>query len=66
MVVANLIEIGLILLLAVGLAWENRRRDSQEDTSNGEDMDYARQLELDRTAFSDLTDKENRNFRYVY
>lgn len=66
MVVANLIEIGLIILLAIGLAWENRIRDRQQHTSNGEDLDYTRQLELDRTAFSDLTDKENRNFRYVY
>ncbi|KAK9857913.1 hypothetical protein MYU51_020289 [Penicillium brevicompactum] len=66
MVVANMIEIGLIILLAIGLAWENRIRDRQQQTSNGEDLDYARQLELDRTAFSDLTDKENRNFRYVY
>ncbi|CAG7983613.1 unnamed protein product [Penicillium olsonii] len=65
MVVANLIEIGLIVLLAIGLALENKRRDSIQSTQEGVD-DYTRQLELDRTAFSDLTDKENLNFRYVY
>jgi len=66
MVVANLIEIGLILFLGVALAWENRRRDHAQNITPGEGDNYMRQLELDRTAFSDLTDKENMNFRYVY
>ncbi|CAG7969097.1 unnamed protein product [Penicillium salamii] len=66
MVVANLIEIGLIVFIAIGLAWENRRRDSHQNTHNREDDEYMRQLEMNRTAFSDLTDKENMNFRYVY
>lgn len=66
MVVANLIEIGLIIFLGITLAWENKRRDREQNIIAGEDNDYIRQLELDRTAFSDLTDKENINFRYVY
>ncbi|KAJ6049168.1 hypothetical protein N7444_005884 [Penicillium canescens] len=66
MIVANLIEIALIVFLAIALAWENRRRDRAQNVAPGGDNDYVRQLELDRTAFSDLTDKENANFRYLY
>jgi sugar phosphate permease len=66
MIVANLIEIALIIFLAIALAWENRRRDRAQDVVPGGQNDFMRQLELDRTAFSDLTDKENMNFRYLY
>jgi hypothetical protein len=66
MIVANFVEIALIALLSCLLAWENRRRDRQQGVVPGSDADYMRQLELNRTAFSDLTDKENMNFRYLY
>lgn len=66
MIVANFVEIALIIVLGVSLAWENRRRDLAQDVAPGDDADYMRQLELDRSAFSDLTDKENINFRYLY
>lgn len=66
MIVANFVEIGLIILLGVLLAWENRRRDRFQGVAPGSDADYMRQLELSRTAFSDLTDKQNMNFRYLY
>lgn len=66
MIVANFVEIALILFLGFALAWENRRRDRIHAVVPGGDADYMRQLELDRTAFSDLTDTENMNFRYLY
>ncbi|KAJ5935055.1 hypothetical protein N7466_004602 [Penicillium verhagenii] len=66
MIVANFVEIALILVLGFSLAWENRRRDRLQGVAPGDDSDYMRQLELDRSAFSDLTDKENMNFRYLY
>ncbi|RJE23435.1 Allantoate [Aspergillus sclerotialis] len=66
MIVANFVEIALILILGFVLAWENRRRDRAQGLVPGDNADYVRQLELDRTAFSDLTDKENMNFRYLY
>jgi hypothetical protein len=66
MIVANLVEIALIIVLGFALAWENRRRDRVQGVVSGSETDYERQLELDRTAFSDLTDKENLNFRYLY
>lgn len=66
MIVANLVEIALMIVLGFALAWENRRRDRAQGVVSGSETDYERQLELDRTAFSDLTDKENLNFRYLY
>ncbi|KAJ5432136.1 uncharacterized protein N7458_011292 [Penicillium daleae] len=66
MIVANLVEIALIIVLGFALAWENRRRDRIQGVIAGAETEYERQLELDRTAFSDLTDKENLNFRYLY
>ncbi|KAJ5280685.1 hypothetical protein N7478_006057 [Penicillium angulare] len=66
MIVANFVEIALIVVLGFALAWENRRRDQAQGVVPGGDSDYTRQLELDRSAFSDLTDKENVNFRYLY
>lgn len=66
MIVANFVEIALIIVLGLALAWENRRRDRSQGVAPGDDADYMRQLELDRSAFSDLTDKENINFRYLY
>ena len=66
MVVANLIEIALVVCMGVALAWENRRRDRIQGLVNSPEADFQRQWELDQTAFSDLTDKENPNFRYQY
>ncbi|PYH93562.1 MFS allantoate transporter [Aspergillus ellipticus CBS 707.79] len=59
MIVSNFIEIALIAFLRVALAWENRRREALQ---RGNRPDFDR----DQTAFSDLTDKQNLNFRYVY
>lgn len=40
------------------LSLENKRRDRISGSQE--------QLDLDETAFSDMTDKQNPNFRYVY
>lgn len=58
MIVSHFVEIALVLALRTFLAMENRRRDRLQGESRG--------LGLDETAFSDLTDRENLNFRYVY
>lgn len=60
MIVSNLIEIALVVILRIMLAWENRRRDAAQQ--HGDPTAWDR----DQTAFSDLTDKQNLNFRYVY
>ncbi|KAJ5702023.1 hypothetical protein N7488_009571 [Penicillium malachiteum] len=66
MIVANFVEIALIVVLGFGLAWENRRRDRAQGISPSDGGNYTRELELDQSAFSDLTDKENLNFRHIY
>lgn len=59
MIVSHFIEIALVLVLRTALALENRRRDRVQGIEG-------REWGLDETAFSDLTDKENLNFRYIY
>ena len=62
MIVSHLIEAVLITTLGLLLRWENKKRDriqSREDGSR-DDRDLA------ATAFLDLTDRENLNFRYIY
>lgn len=62
MIVSHLVEVVLILTLGLLLARENSRRDriQSQDEGGMEGRD------LDATAFSDLTDRENSNFRYIY
>ncbi|EFW99123.1 major facilitator superfamily transporter allantoate [Grosmannia clavigera kw1407] len=57
MVAVLLLETVMILILRFALAAENRRRDRLQGPER---------RNLDATAFEDLTDKENMNFRYVY
>ena len=66
MIVSHFVEILLVIVLRTALAWENRRRDRLQGIGPSGEGEEARQWEMDRTAFSDLTDKENLNFRYVY
>ncbi|KAL4895070.1 major facilitator superfamily domain-containing protein [Aspergillus ambiguus] len=66
MIVSHFVEIALVLVLRIALAMENRRRDRLQGIGAGGEGEEARQWEMDRTAFSDLTDKENLNFRYIY
>ncbi|KAE8421712.1 major facilitator superfamily domain-containing protein [Aspergillus pseudocaelatus] len=66
MIVSHFVEILLVIVLRMALAWENRRRDRLQGIGPSGEGEEATQWEMDRTAFSDLTDKENLNFRYVY
>ncbi|KAI9926330.1 hypothetical protein AWENTII_007117 [Aspergillus wentii] len=61
MIVSHFVEIALVIMLRLALQWENRRRDRIQGVADDD-----RQWEIDQTAFSDLTDKENLNFRYIY
>jgi hypothetical protein len=68
MIVGYGVEIGLVIILGLLLRRENKKRDSMQgidSTSSGFDQSRERQ-DLNVTAFSDLTDRENINFRYVY
>ncbi|KAJ3957521.1 hypothetical protein N0V92_005917 [Colletotrichum tropicale] len=58
MIVAHLLEVVIVIALRFLLKWENERRDR----SQGE----VAEVDLDATAFGDLTDQENMNFRYIY
>ena len=62
MIVSHLIEAVLILTLRFILARENKRRDRIQSAMEG----GLEGRDLDATAFGDLTDKENPNFRYVF
>jgi len=67
MIVCHLLEVTLILILRFMLSRENKRRDIvQGIVGEGSDDMKRREMERDRTAFSDLTDRENLNFRYIY
>ena len=59
MIVCHLLEVVLILILRTILSRENKKRDRKF----GEGTTVQ---DLDATAFGDLTDWENENFRYVY
>lgn len=62
MIVSHLIEVCVILLLRFLLARENKRRDILQSQMPG----GLEGRDLDATAFSDMTDRENLNFRYIY
>lgn len=62
MIVSHLIEVVVILTLRIVLARENRRRDLIQSEMPG----GLKGRDLDATAFSDMTDRENLNFRYIY
>jgi Mg2+/citrate symporter len=62
MITSHLIEVVLILILRFLLARENRLRDKAQSGKSPEELE----AERDASAFSDLTDRENLNFRYIY
>ena len=62
MIVSHLIEVVVILTLRVVLAKENKRRHAIQSAQEG----GLEGRDLDATAFSDMTDRENLNFRYIY
>lgn len=64
LLVCNCIELGIFFFLRYAFIWENRRKERlrQEQASNW----VTDEDNLNMTAFSDMTDKENPNFTYVY
>ena len=62
MIVSHLIEACIVLMLRFMLSWENKRRDKIQGREEG----GLEARDLDATAFSDMTDRENLNFRYIY
>ncbi|KAF2196745.1 MFS allantoate transporter [Delitschia confertaspora ATCC 74209] len=59
MIFCHLAEVVLVIAFALILSRENKRRDRMREGGQA-------QLDIDETAFGDLTDRENPNFRYVY
>lgn len=68
MIVSHLLEVVIILTLRFMLKRENIRRDRLQEIYADEtpEQKMDRERERDRTAFSDMTDRENLNFRYIY
>ncbi|THX84220.1 MFS general substrate transporter [Aureobasidium pullulans] len=62
MIVSHLAEVCIILLLRMLLSRENNHRDRIQSALPG----GLEGRDLNATAFADLTDRENENFRYIY
>ncbi|KIW23309.1 uncharacterized protein PV07_11518 [Cladophialophora immunda] len=57
MIVSHLLEVCVIITFWMLMKYENARRDK---------IQGHQERDLDATAFGDLTDRENLNFRYIY
>ncbi|KAF2152746.1 MFS transporter [Myriangium duriaei CBS 260.36] len=69
MIVSHLLEVVTVLLFWFLLARENKRRDriqGHEGLTAEEILEKQAAEGYSRTAFEDLTDRENLNFRYIY
>jgi amino acid transporter len=62
MITVNLLEVVVALVFMFICSRENARRDRLQGVTEGERVEQ----DLTATAFSDMTDKENLNFRYIY
>jgi hypothetical protein len=62
MIVSHLLEVFIIILFWFLMSRENRRRDKVQSAMAG----GLEGRDLDSTAFADMTDRENLNFRYIY
>ena len=60
MIVSHLLEACIVITLRIILSMENKRRDKIQGREEG----GLEARDLDSTAFSDMTDRENLNFRY--
>jgi hypothetical protein len=61
MIFCQTFEIAVVLVFRYLLSRENKRRDRMFGAMEGKSNSA-----LDATAFGDLTDRENDNFRYVF
>jgi len=62
MIVSHLLEVVIIISFYILMKAENKRRDKIQSAQEG----GLEGRDLDATAFGDLTDRENMNFRYIY
>ncbi|KAH6990503.1 major facilitator superfamily domain-containing protein [Ilyonectria sp. MPI-CAGE-AT-0026] len=64
LLVSNCIEVALFFVFRYSFMWENKRKEKQREAlrAAGNSMTDV----LNATAFTDMTDKENPNFEYVY
>lgn len=63
MIVVLILEIGIAVVLRFLLSAENKRRDRLQGIDQ---THHHERRDLDATAFEDMTDRENLNFRYIY
>ncbi|ORY88561.1 major facilitator superfamily domain-containing protein [Leucosporidium creatinivorum] len=67
MLVANCLEVAILLLLRLSFIARNKLRDRQLENVVGADGSKSEAVPHENeTTFSDLTDGQNPNFRYVY
>ncbi|WYZ45719.1 hypothetical protein EsH8_VIII_001035 [Colletotrichum jinshuiense] len=64
LLVANCLELALFFIFRYAFIWENKRKEKLREELRASGNYVAD--ELNATAFTDLTDKENPNFVYVY
>ncbi|KAK8050330.1 major facilitator superfamily domain-containing protein [Apiospora phragmitis] len=64
LLVANCIEVVLFFVFRYAFKWENRRKEKQREQLRAAGNDLAN--DLSAAGFTDLTDKENPYFVYVY
>ncbi|KAK8137847.1 allantoate permease [Apiospora sp. TS-2023a] len=64
LLVANCVEVFLFFVLRYAFQWDNKRKERQREELRAAGIDVAN--DLSATGFTDLTDKENPNFVYVY
>lgn len=62
MIVSHLLQILSTIAFWYVCRKENRRRDLVQGVESGAEDDR----DFDATAFSDMTDRENLNFRYIH
>jgi hypothetical protein len=69
MIFAHLLEVVIVFILRFLLQRDNAKRDVLQGIDRGRaDREILEEYEkdLDASAFGDLTDRENLNFRYIY
>lgn len=64
LLVANCLELALFFVFRYAFIWENKKKEKQREALRASGIDPAD--EANSTAFTDMTDKDNPNFVYVY